>query len=1404
MHQSRSFLRVLIALAFTWPLLVAGQTLTINNKALTYSTLTSTTVTMTGTSELFITGTSSPISGSVINLNSTDSWFFMTNILPSTVVSTYLSQVRVNGVAAVADSNCRVVQYGPGAVIIPQGPSFAPMTVYDSKCFAGNSASLQCYTNYNSSPLPSGVRSFKLKRGYTATIAQANVGVDGSAHPSKNYVAADGDLEVSVLPSTLDQQVQFIRIFPWRWTSKKGIAGDPGISLLNVRSWYNWNIDQASSRDLEYVPIRAQRYWPSLGQDWNYRGANHLLGYNEPNSTSQSNIAYGDAIWSWPDLLATGLRVGSPAVTDGGKSSWLYPFINAADAAGLRVDFIAQHYYQGHSASDPNGAASQMYSFLLDIWNNTHRPIWITEWNNGANWTDSSYAAPTYAQQQACIAAMINMLESTPFVERYQLYNWVEDTRSVVVSGTLTAAGVTYRDKVSAIGYQQALPSAGISPAAWFAFNGDFHDSFANGNDAMAVGAPNFVTGKFGQAITLDGTSDYLQVSPGLASSTDFTFAGWVKWNGGVTWQRIFDFGAGIAPAATTGGYMLLTPNNGSVVRFAITTSGYNNEQGLNGTAALPANTWTHVAVTHSGNTGKLFVNGALVATNTSMTLSPASIGAVRNYIGKSQFSSDPMFSGQLDDLRFYSSALSDAQIASIANNAPPTFSANPLVLTSATTFQQFTGSIASNITGGSGALAFSKISGPGWLAVAPDGTLTGVPGVTDRGLNKVVVRVTDVNGAIDTTTLQISVADAGISMARYPFDGNANAAAGAPNGTTSGTPSYVAGVNGQAISLNGTDAYVTLPSGTASSDVITIAMWLYAGSTTTWQRVFDFGSGTSAYMFLTPYSSAGTLRFAITSGSGEQTLNITAPTVGQWVHVVVTLGANVGRLYVNGVLRDTETISIKPTDFPRNINYIGKSQFSSDPLFNGRVDEFLIFNQVLSASQIAALANSGNHAPIFSSNPISAPAGAVGQSYEQTIASTASDVDAGSALMFLKVSGPQWLTVSTNGRISGVPSAGDAGANYFVVRASDQTLLASDTVLNIVVGGSSDLLLEYQFNGNTTDNVSGNAAPLTGSAVYASGLFDRAISLDGSTNYLQLPVAPISSLTDFTIAARVKWNGGNDWQRVFDFGNGTTQYLFLTPKEGTVSRFVINNGGGEQVLNGPAFTIGDWTHVAVTLSGNTGTLYLNGAAVASGTITLTPAALAPALNYLGKSQFSADPLFNGVIDDFRIYGRGLSASEIAALSVPPTAVTVPDSSYAGWSAGFTFPAGQSGQAADPDEDGVSNAWEYLLGSNPLVANSGILPGAQAVSAAALGLPGNKTYLAIQARVRKQRLGVTLVAEAAATVEGLAAADAANHAHQAGASVTDGAYEILTYYYDVAIGDSPIGKGFIRLRAISQ
>jgi autotransporter-associated beta strand protein len=77
----------------------------------------------------------------------------------------------------------------------------------------------------------------------------------------------------------------------------------------------------------------------------------------------------------------------------------------------------------------------------------------------------------------------------------------------------------------------------------------------------------------------------------------------------------------------------------------------------------------------------------------------------------------------------------------------------------------------------------------------------------------------------------------------------------------------------------------------------------------------------------------------------------------------------------------------------------------------------------------------------------------------------------------------------------------------------------------------------------------------------------------------------------------------------------------------------------------------GSWQHVAVTLNGNTATLYVNGAPVASSTsFSIAPSAFRPFKNYLGKSQFAADPLFNGKLDEVEIADYALTAAQISTL----------------------------------------------------------------------------------------------------------------------------------------------------------
>ncbi|MFM9551400.1 MULTISPECIES: beta-L-arabinofuranosidase domain-containing protein [Streptomyces] len=175
------------------------------------------------------------------------------------------------------------------------------------------------------------------------------------------------------------------------------------------------------------------------------------------------------------------------------------------------------------------------------------------------------------------------------------------------------------------------------------------------------------VTGKWGGAHeNVRGSYQYVDLPAAvLGGASAITLSVWVKPTHNANWQRIFDFGN------NTTRYMYLASRNGSgVPRFAITNSGAGGEQALNGTAALPLNQWSHLAVTISGTTGTLYVNGTAVAQNTSMTLNPSVLGTLtNNWLGRSNYADDPVFAGAFDEFNVWSRALTTAEITSLQTN---------------------------------------------------------------------------------------------------------------------------------------------------------------------------------------------------------------------------------------------------------------------------------------------------------------------------------------------------------------------------------------------------------------------------------------------------------------------------------------------------------------------------------------------------------------------------------------------------------------------------------------------------------------------------------------------------------------------------------------------------------------
>ena len=108
------------------------------------------------------------------------------------------------------------------------------------------------------------------------------------------------------------------------------------------------------------------------------------------------------------------------------------------------------------------------------------------------------------------------------------------------------------------------------------------------------------------------------------------------------------------------------------------------------------------------------------------------------------------------------------------------------------------------------------------------------------------------------------------------------------------------------------------------------------------------------------------------------------------------------------------------------------------------------------------------NIRPTFTSDPINEVDANVGQNYSRSLAGNASDGD-GDTLTFSKINGPGWLSVSSNGMLSGTPAIEDTGANTFIVRVTDGMLTDSAT-LNITVITDSDNPTYCDSKGNTTE----------------------------------------------------------------------------------------------------------------------------------------------------------------------------------------------------------------------------------------------------------------------------------------------------------------------------------------------
>jgi glucose/arabinose dehydrogenase len=199
-------------------------------------------------------------------------------------------------------------------------------------------------------------------------------------------------------------------------------------------------------------------------------------------------------------------------------------------------------------------------------------------------------------------------------------------------------------------------------------------DSSGSNNNGTISGATRTATGKFGRAITFNGTSNYVSIphSASLQLTTGMTLEAWVNMTGGQSWRTVI-------LKERTGGmaYALYARNDAN---RPLSQLWVNGEQNAQGTAAVAQNAWVHLATTYDGATQKLYVNGAQVASRAQTGSLISSTGPLK--IGGNAIWNE-WFKGTIDEVRVYSRALSASEIQADMNapitsdSIPPTAPTN-------------------------------------------------------------------------------------------------------------------------------------------------------------------------------------------------------------------------------------------------------------------------------------------------------------------------------------------------------------------------------------------------------------------------------------------------------------------------------------------------------------------------------------------------------------------------------------------------------------------------------------------------------------------------------------------------------------------------------------------------------
>ena len=510
----------------------------------------------------------------------------------------------------------------------------------------------------------------------------------------------------------------------------------------------------------------------------------------------------------------------------------------------------------------------------------------------------------------------------------------------------------------------------------------------------------------------------------------------------------------------------------------------------------------------------------------------------------------------------------------------------------------------------------------------------------------------------------------------RYSFTTDGNDSVGTAHAALMGGATVTAGavaLSGVGTSSGGGD-YVDFPNDLFSNlTSITLETWVTDRGSSGWARIWDFGNsvggedtstGGGNNLFLSNPSGAGTLRASINIGSGEQIVDASTLVAGRksYVVYVADLAHRTASLYVDGALAGRYTsLTLAPSDlgYTRN-NWIGRAQYN-DPMYNGLIDEFRIWQGAFSPINIAINAASGpdtlgpaDPGPVQALHLAVAPSmikGGVQQAAVTADFAGITGVNAASLGVIYTSGNTNVVTVSASGLITAI------GIGSTTVKAELEG--KSDTKPVTVVVKPTVLAHRWSFNetsGTTVSDSIGTAqGTLAGSAAFVGS---GSLSLNGVDAYVDLPAHLIDGYDAVTFETWATINSAtlNDTAaRLFTFGSvvGVNE-LALTARTGGGNTYLRHLGPVQvQTLQGGNLGLDQQLHIVGVFNPPQGTvdLFVNGSWQNSAkNVGFSLADITNLVSRLGANVASPAAGYTAVeLNEFRMYNGALDLVGIRA-----------------------------------------------------------------------------------------------------------------------------------------------------------